>query len=99
MRMLKTTFLLTLLTLLLILGGNAMAGEQGMTFGLVLAIVMNGGAYFFSDKIALKSSGAQPVTREQAPRLYAVMEPLAAKGSLPMPKRQFHPPSAPHGSW
>lgn len=96
MRMLKTTFLLTMLTLLLILGGQAMAGEQGMTFGLILAIVMNGGAYFFSDKIALASSGAKPVTREQAPRLYAVMERLAAKGNLPMPKMYVIPQAAPN---
>src|SRR3984957_12889301 len=96
MRMLKTTFLLTLLTLLLILGGNAMAGEQGMTFGLVLAIVMNGGAYFFSDKISLASRGAKPVTREQAPRLCAVMERLAAKGNLPMPKLYVIPQAAPN---
>src|SRR6202521_499293 len=96
MRMLKTTFLLTLLTLLLVLGGQAMAGRQGMTFGLILAVVMNGGAYFFSDKIALTSSGAQPVTREQAPRLYAVMERLAAKGNLPMPKLYVIPQAAPN---
>jgi heat shock protein HtpX len=94
--MLKTTFLLTLLTLLLVLGGQAMAGQQGMTFGLVLAIVMNGGAYFFSDKIALASSGAKPVTREEAPRLYAVMERLAAKGHLPMPKLYVIPQAAPN---
>ena len=96
MRMLKTTFLLTLLTLLLVLGGQAMAGRQGMTFGLILAVVMNGGAYFFSDKIALTSSGARPVTREQAPRLYAVMERLAAKGNLPMPKLYVIPQAAPN---
>src|ERR1700674_1322827 len=96
MRMLKTTFLLTLLTLLLVLGGQAMAGRQGMTFGLILAVVMNGGAYFFSDKIALTSSGARPVTREQAPRLYAVMERLAAKGNLPMPKLYLIPQAAPN---
>jgi len=96
MRMLKTTFLLTLLTLLLVLGGQAMAGRQGLTFGLILAVVMNGGAYFFSDKIALASSGARPVTREQAPRLYAVMERLAAKGRLPMPKLYVIPQAAPN---
>jgi heat shock protein HtpX len=67
-----------------------------MTFGLVLAVAMNGFAYFFSDKIALKSSGAQPVTREQAPRLYAVMERLAAKGNLPMPKLYVIPQAAPN---
>jgi heat shock protein HtpX len=67
-----------------------------MTFGLILAVGMNGFAYFFSDKIALKSSGAQPVTREQAPRLYAVMERLAAKGNLPMPKLYVIPQAAPN---
>ena len=83
MRTLKTGLLLTGLTLLLMFGGRALAGPEGMTFGLVLAVAMNGFAYFFSDKIALRSSGAQPVTREQAPKLYAVMERLAAKGNLP----------------
>jgi heat shock protein HtpX len=96
MRALKTGLLLTSLTLLLVLGGQALAGSQGMTFGLILAIGMNGFAYFFSDKIALASSGAQPVTREQAPRLYAVMERLAGKGNLPMPKLYIIPQAAPN---
>jgi heat shock protein HtpX len=96
MRMLKTAFLLTLLTLILVVGGGAIAGEQGMTIGLGVAVVMNGVAYFFSDKIALKSSGARVVTREEAPRLYAVMERLAAKGNLPMPKLYVIPQAAPN---
>jgi heat shock protein HtpX len=96
MRTLKTGFLLTALTLLLVFGGEALAGNQGMTFGLVLAVIMNGGAYFFSAKIALASSGARPVSREEAPRLYAVMERLAAKGNLPMPKLYLIPQAAPN---
>src|SRR6202166_1212644 len=96
MRALKTGLLLTLLTLLLVLGGRALAGRQGMTLGLIVAVGMNGFAYFFSDKIALKSSGAKPVTREEAPRLYAVMERLAAKGGLPMPKLYVIPQAAPN---
>src|ERR1700727_2946474 len=96
MRTLKTGFLLVGLTLILVYGGRALAGPQGMTIGLIFAILMNGGAYFFSDKIALKSSGAQPVTREQAPRLYQVMERLAAKGNLPMPKLYVIPQAAPN---
>src|SRR4029077_13040790 len=96
MRTLKTGFLLTLLTLLLVFGGEALEGRQGMTFGLILAVAMNGIAYFFSDKIALASSGARPVSREQAPRLYAVMERLAAKGNLPMPKLYVIPQAAPN---
>jgi len=96
MRMIKTLFLLTALTLLLVLGGDAIAGQQGMTFGLIIAVVMNGVAYFFSDKIALRSSGAQPVTREQLPRLYEVMERLVAKAKLPMPKLYVIPQPAPN---
>jgi heat shock protein HtpX len=96
MRAVKTLFLLTALTLLLVLGGDAIAGQQGMTFGLIIAVVMNGVAYFFSDKIALMSSGAQPVTREQLPRLYEVMERLVAKAQLPMPKLYVIPQPAPN---
>src|SRR6202030_3294535 len=96
MRTLKTGFLLTLLTLLLVFGGEALAGRQGMTFGLIIAVAINGIAYFFSDKIALASSGARPVSREEAPRLYAVMERLAAKGNLPMPKLFVIPQAAPN---
>jgi heat shock protein HtpX len=96
MRAIKTLFLLTALTLLLVLGGEAIAGQRGMTFGLALAVVMNGVAYFFSDKIALRSSGAQPVSREQLPRLYEVMERLCGKASLPMPKLYVIPQEAPN---
>src|SRR5580658_2377156 len=96
MRAVKTLFLLTALTILLVLGGEAIAGEQGMTFGLILAVVMNGISYFFSDKIALMSSGAQPVTRQQLPRLYAVMERLVGKANLPMPKLYVIPQPAPN---
>jgi heat shock protein HtpX len=96
MRAIKTLFLLTALTMLLVLGGDAIAGQQGMTFGLIIAVVMNGVAYFFSDKIALRSSGAQPVTREQLPRLYEVMERLVGKANLPMPKLYMIPQPAPN---
>ncbi len=57
---------------------------------------MNGVAYFFSDKIALASSGAQPVSREELPRLYQVMERLVAKAQLPMPKLYVIPQPAPN---
>jgi len=96
MRAIKTLFLLTALTLLLVLGGEAIAGQRGMTIALFMAVVMNGGAYFFSDKIALMSSGAQPVSREELPRLYTVMERLTAKAALPMPKLYVIPQPAPN---
>ena len=96
MRAIKTLFLLTALTVLLVLGGDAIAGQRGMTFGLIMAAAMNGVAYFFSDKIALMSSGAQPVSREQLPRLYEVMERLTGKAGLPMPKLYVIPQEAPN---
>jgi heat shock protein HtpX len=96
MKTLKTAFLLTALTLLLLFVGGLFGGARGMTLALIVAIAMNGGAYFFSDKIALKSSGAVPLTREQSPRLYAVMERLSAKANLPMPKLFMIPQAAPN---
>jgi heat shock protein HtpX len=96
MRALRTTFVLGLLTLLLMLIGQYFGGRNGMTVGLAIAVCSNAFAYFFSDKIALWSSGAQPVTQEQAPRLYAVMERLAAKANLPVPKLYVVPEAAPN---
>lgn len=96
MKTFKTAFLLTALTLLLLFVGQAFGGRNGMTLALVMAVIMNGTAYFFSDKIALMSSGAQPISREQSPRLYAVMERLAGKANLPMPKLYMIPQPAPN---
>ncbi len=96
MKTFKTAFLLTALTLLLLAVGQSFGGRNGMTLALAFAILMNGTAYFFSDKIALMSAGAVPISREQAPRLYAVMERLAGKASLPMPKLYMIPQAAPN---
>ena len=96
MRVFRTTLLLVALTLLLMFIGQALGGRNGMSIGLGFAIFSNAFAYFFSDKIALMSSGAKPVTREQLPRLYAVMERLAGKANLPMPKLYVVPEAAPN---
>src|SRR5215469_12891125 len=96
MRVFRTTFLLVALTLLLMAIGQRFGGPQGMTLALGFAVIMNAFAYFFSDKIALASSGAQPVTREQLPRLYMVMERLAAKANIPVPKLYVVPEAAPN---
>src|ERR1700739_4047362 len=96
MRIFRTGLLLIVLSVLLVVAGGALAGENGMKVALVIAIVMNGISYFFSDKIALKTSGAQPVSRDQLPRLYEVMERLAAKANLPVPKLYVIPQPAPN---
>jgi heat shock protein HtpX len=92
----KTALLLTALTLFLLFLGQVIGGQQGMTIALIIAVLMNGVAYFFSDKIALASSGAQPVTREEAPRLYQIMERLCGLANLPMPKLYLIPEAAPN---
>jgi heat shock protein HtpX len=96
MKTIRTTLFLTALTLLFLALGQAFGGQRGMTFALVFAVLMNGTAYFFSDKIALASSGAVPISREEAPRLYEVMERLAAKANLPVPKLYMIPQPAPN---
>jgi heat shock protein HtpX len=96
MKILRTGTLLILLSVVLVLAGGAIGGRSGLKIALGIALVMNGISYFFSDKIALASSGAQPVSREQVPRLYEVMERLAAKARLPMPKLYVIPEPAPN---
>jgi heat shock protein HtpX len=96
MKILKTGFLLVLLSVLLVVAGGAIGGQTGLKIALGIAVVMNGISYFFSDKIALASSGAQPVSREQVPRLYEVMERLAVKARLPIPRLYVIPEAAPN---
>jgi len=96
MRVLRTTFLLVVLTLFLMMVGAYLGGRNGMTIALGIAVCTNAFAYFFSDKIALTSSGAQAVTREQLPRLYEVMERLAAKANIPVPRLYVVPEQAPN---
>ena len=96
MKALRTAFLLTALTLVLIIVGDAFGGPNGMKIALGVAVAFNAVAYFFSDKIALLSSGAKPVSREELPRLYEVMERLAAKANLPVPRLYVIPEAAPN---
>jgi heat shock protein HtpX len=93
---LKTTILLAAMTGLLLGIGDLWGGQRGLIFALVLAAVMNLGSYFFSDKIALKMSGAKPIAREENPRLYQIVERLAAKANLPVPKIYYIPTDSPN---
>jgi heat shock protein HtpX len=78
--------LLTSLTVLLVLIGGGVGGSGGMVLAFVLALAMNGGAYWFSDKLALKMSGAREVTAEEAPQLHRLVGDLAQRAELPMPR-------------
>lgn len=86
MNLFRTTLLLTVLTGLLLVAGQLLGGQTGMMFALVLAVVMNFGAYWFSDKIVLSMYGAQEVGPHDAPELYGIVQELARRGNLPMPR-------------
>lgn len=96
MNTLKTAFLLTALTLLLVLAGEYFGGRNGMVLAFIIAAGMNFFSYFFSDKLALKMYRAQPVTREQLPRAYAVVERMTQRLGLPMPKIYVIPTESPN---
>jgi heat shock protein HtpX len=92
----KSTLLLVVLTLFLIFVGDWVGGRNGMVLAFVISVVFNFGAYFFSDKLALKMYNAQPVTRDELPRAYAAVERLTAKQGLPMPKIYVLPTESPN---
>jgi heat shock protein HtpX len=93
---LKTAFLLTAMTVFVVMVGQALGGRNGAVMALCLAAAMNFFSYFFSDKMAIFSSGAQPVSREQLPRVYQIVERLCAKTGLPMPKIFVIPTGSPN---
>jgi heat shock protein HtpX len=93
---LKTALLLGLLTGFMILVGDWLGGQRGMILALGLAAVMNFVSYFFSDKIALMTYRAQPVTREELPRVYQVVERITQRQGLPMPKIYVIPTDSPN---
>lgn len=88
--------MLTALTLILVFGGEAIGGRNGMITALIIAAVMNFVSYFFSDKIALTMYRAQPVTRDQLPRAYDVVERMTQRVGLPMPKIYVIPTDSPN---
>lgn len=71
-------------------------GQGGVTIALLFAVLMNFGSYFFSDKIALSMYGAKPVTREQSPQLYRIIEYLCGRANIPMPKVYVIPTDSPN---
>lgn len=100
MNSVKTVLLLGLLSGILLVGGEALGGSRGLEYGLLLAIGMNFFSYFFSDKLALRSYSAQPLTAEESPEIYGRLAPivqgLTQKMGLPMPKLWVIPEDSPN---
>src|SRR6266542_3673123 len=90
--LIKTGFLLIVLTCLLVLAGGALGGRQGMA----VALIMNVGSYWFSDRIVLSMYGAQPVEEAQAPGVYRIVRELAAKAQIPVPPIYLIPDDSPN---
>jgi heat shock protein HtpX len=93
---LKTTLLLGLLTGFLLFVGQYFGGQNGMILALVFAGVMNFVSYFFSDKIALAMYSARPVSRDELPRVYQIVERLTQRVGIPMPKIYVIPSDSPN---
>ncbi|KJS28403.1 MAG: protease HtpX [Desulfatitalea sp. BRH_c12] len=93
---LRTTFLLALMTVLIVLIGQFLGGQQGMILALLFAGAMNFFSYWYSDKIVLRMYRAQEATPQQAPDLYQMVATLARKGNLPMPRVYIIPQDTPN---
>ena len=96
MNTLKTTLLLTGMTLILILAGEYFGGSNGALIAFGIAAAMNFFSYFYSDKIALAMYGARPVTRDELPRAFEVVERLTGRAGIPMPKIYVIPTDSPN---
>jgi heat shock protein HtpX len=92
----KTGVLLAALTVLVVLIGGALGGQNGMVMAFVLAMVMNLGSYWFSDKIVLAMYRAQPVDEASAPGLYRIVRTLATRAGIPMPRVYIIPGESPN---
>ena len=82
----KTAILLAALGGLFVVLGGAFLGQSGLYIGLVLGLVMVGGSYWFSDKLAIASARAVEVTPQQAPEYHQIVTELAQRANLPMPR-------------
>jgi heat shock protein HtpX len=92
----KTGLLLAVLTIMLVLLGGAIGGQQGMMIAFFIALAMNFVSYWFSDKIVLAAYGAQPIDEASAPRLYAIVHRLATRAGVPMPRVYLIPSETPN---
>ena len=96
MNQLKTAFLLVGLTVLLVLIGRVAFGDGGTVVFLGIAIVMNGAAYWFSDRIALAAAQAREVAPQEAPMLYRLADRLAVQYGVPRPRVYVSPDPSPN---
>ena len=93
---LKTTALLAVLGALFMGVGGALGGTGGLAIGLLIGVAFAGGSYWFSDTLAIKAARAQPVTRDQVPDLYDMVQDLTRRAGMPMPRLYVSPERQPN---
>lgn len=96
MNTLKTTFLMTLMIVLLLIVGQLLGGEQGMMLAFGFSLLMNFSAYWFSDRLVLRMYKAREVSQHEAPRLHDLIRNLSAQAELLMPRVYIIPNSTPN---
>jgi len=92
----KTLFLMGLLTVIVIMAGGALGGKTGLFLALGLALVMNGASYWYSDKMVIKMTKSKPLSRENNPQLYDLVDQLARNAGIPTPKIFLTPSPQPN---
>lgn len=96
MNTMKTFMLMALMTALVVVIGRMLGGEGGMVIAFLFAVAMNFGSYWFSDKIVLKMYRAQEVSQGDAPQLHGMVQELAGRAGLPMPRVYVIPGDQPN---
>jgi heat shock protein HtpX len=92
----KTAVLMALLSGLILLAGDLLGGTQGLTIAIVIALATNGISYFYSDKLALRSMRARPVSEAEQPGMYRIVRELSTASRQPMPRLYISPTQAPN---
>ncbi len=96
MNQFKTFLLMAVLTVVVVLLGGAIAGEQGLTYAFVIALVMNFFAYWFSDRVAIAMTRSRPLPEKEAPVIYQALRELTHSAGMPMPKVYLMPTDQPN---
>ncbi len=96
MNTMRTFLLMGLMTVLVVVAGNLLGGQNGMIMAFAFAVIMNFGAYWFSDKLVLRKYNAQEITRADSPELFSLVEELAGRAELPMPRVYVVPDEQPN---
>jgi heat shock protein HtpX len=96
MNTLKTGLLMAGLSVLLVMAGSAIGGQQGAVIFFVISLGMNFFSYYYSDKMVIRMTGAQPVSEHEAPELYSIIRKLSANAGIPVPKLYVTPTEQPN---